>query len=214
MKKLYILLTKFLINPIVKGHIHSIQGLENIPLKGGFIVASNHNNSFDHYLILFLLGERMKDARFIGAKDELKTQLTTPLLYYLTDTIVVKRNNENSKKEMMQRAIDHLQKGNIIVIYPEGNFSLRSRLLRAKTGIANMVFKSGMPVLPVGVKGLPENPKKRIVKIGKPIFFEEEIARTKDMDSSSQEYYSFRRGVTDRIMGEISLLCDKPYPKE
>ena len=57
MKKLYILLTKFLINPIVKGHIHSIQGLENIPLKGGFIVASNHNNSFDHYLILFLLGE-------------------------------------------------------------------------------------------------------------------------------------------------------------
>lgn len=114
----------------------------------------------------------------------------------------------------MKKAIDHLQKGNIIVIYPEGNFSLRSRLLKAKTGIANMIFKSEMPVLPIGVKGLPGNPKKRIVKIGQPIYFKEEIAQTKNLDVASEEYYKFRRSATDKIMEEISLLCDKPYPKD
>lgn len=214
MKGLYILLTKIAINPIVKSHLHSVEGIENIPKNGGFIVAANHNNSFDHYVIMAQFGERLKDIRFIGAQDELKTQLTTPVLYYLTDTIVVKRNSDNSKREMLTKALDHLQKGKIIAIYPEGNFSLRERLLKAKTGIANMVFNAKVPVLPIGIRGFKDNPKKRIVKIGKPIYFDEEIARAKGFDPASPEYYSLRRGVTDKIMEEISKLCDKPYPKD
>lgn len=214
MKGLYILLTKIAINPIVKSHLHSVEGIENIPKNGGFIVAANHNNSFDHYVIMAQFGERFKDIRFIGAQDELKTQLTTPILYYLTDTIVVLRNSDSSKKQMQDQAFNHLQKGKIIAIYPEGNFSLKSRLLRAKTGIANMVFKSNVPVLPIGIKGLDGNPKKRIVKIGKLIYFNEEIAKAKGFDPASSEYYSLRREVTDKIMGNISKLCDKPYPKD
>ncbi len=214
MKGLYIFLTKFIINPIVKANIFLIEGLENIPRTGGFIVACNHNNSFDHYLITEALGERMKDLKFIGAKDELKTQITTPILYYLTDTIVVKRNDDESKIEATQKAIEHLQDGKILALYPEGNFSLRSRLLRAKTGIANMIFQSGMPVLPIGIKGFPDNPKKRIIKVGKMMQFEEYIVKARNLDKQSEEYYKLRRDVTDKIMEEISLLCDKPYPKE
>jgi 1-acyl-sn-glycerol-3-phosphate acyltransferase len=214
MKGLYILLTKIAINPIVKAHLHSVEGQENIPKSGGFILAANHNNSFDHYVIMAQFGDRLKDIRFIGAQDELKTQITTPILYYLTDTIVVKRNSDDSKRDMLTKALDHLQKGKILAIYPEGNFSLRARLLKAKTGIANMVFLAKVPVLPIGIRGLAGNPKKRIVKIGKPIYFDSEIAQAQGFEPASGEYYNLRRGVTDRIMEEISRLCDKPYPKD
>ncbi len=209
----FILLSNLFIHPLAKHYIETMEGQENIPKKGGFIVASNHNNSFDHYIINFPLRRRLDDIRFIGAIDEIKTKLTTPIFYYITDTIPLLRNNEESKKKAVETAIKHIKEGKILVIYPEGNFSFRDRLLKAKTGIAHMIFQSGAPVLPMGLRGKISDKKKRILKIGKPMYFKEEIQKAQNLDISSKEYYYLRRSVTDKIMEEISLLCSKPYPK-
>jgi len=210
MKRLFSYFAKIFIVPVVSVFIKVIKGRENIPSHSSFIVASNHLDGWDHYFIGFVLKERLKDIHFIGAMEDFKTLFLSGLLYWLSDTIIIHRNRTKRRK-LISKVLKYLHSGSIIVIYPEGDTNSDKVLLRGRTGIADFVLESRFPVLPIGIRKL-NNCRKRIIRVGKPFYFIEEIEKAKKIKHDRDSYNIFLREITDKIMREISKLSGKPYP--
>lgn len=205
MKKAFVHFLHYIGFPVTKKFIEKIEGEENIPSHNNFILASNHLNGRDHFFIAYLLKDRVENVRFVGAMDNLSLLLKSSFLYYLAEVITIHRQKEN-RKSIIRKMRQNLKKNQIIVIYPEGDSNSKKNLLRGKTGIAELVLKEKVPVLPVGLQIGKEG---RIIKIGKLLKFKEEIQK-----KEKENYHLLLRSITDKIMKTISILSQKPYSYE
>jgi len=133
-------------------------------------------------------------------------------LYFISGVIPLDRRNKESRKKVIAQAIEILKKGDILIIYPEGKRSLNKEIQKGKLGVAGIFLKTGVPILPTGVKGtfelLPPKGKlkiKQIVKIniGKPLYFEKEFKEAQNLNCDSEEYKEILGKITDKIMVAI-----------
>jgi 1-acyl-sn-glycerol-3-phosphate acyltransferase len=198
MKTYFYYFCEFFLLPILKFiFVDEIFGKENIPQKGGFIIASNHISTLDHFLIGIAFQEKLKKIHFLGKREGWSGILRIPL-DYLAETIVF--SPKNLKRDfILEKLTEYLKSDKIVIIYPEGDTNKEKELKKGKTGVAELLLKSKVPVIPVGIYKLEKTSKWRI-KIGHPISFEQ-FKNTNDLEM-----------ITNTIMKEISKLCKKSYP--
>lgn len=207
MKLIFIIFTHLVIIPLARLFTKEVKGKENLPSKGPFIIAPNHNDGLDHCFVVSILKDKIDKVRFIAALDTLRTFFSSSLVYYLSDAIVINRKNVDRNKAL-QKTMDSLKKGEVIVIYPEGDSNPKKELLKGKTGVAELVLTNNVPVVPVGVIKLP-NSWRRVINVGKPLYFSPPKVSNK---KQGEDYYRILRETTNTIMKKISQLSNKPYP--
>lgn len=212
MKTAFIYFLKLFVFPILKLFIQERKGEKNLPKHNNFILASNHISGRDPFFIGIILEDRLKNVRFIGAIKSLKTFLHLKIFYYLSDTITIKimKKKPINREKFIEKVIKYIEAGEIIVIFPEGDTNRTKVLLKGKTGVAELALKARVPVIPMGIKK-EALLLKRSIKIGKPMYFSEEYQLAKKIENNKDEYNLLLRKITDRIMKEISQLCDKSY---
>lgn len=193
-------------------------GLENIP-KLNMIIASNHQSHLDQLMTGYVCAP--KPYHYIGQTDKYTgfTRLFMYFLYYIHGVIFINRKSEESRKKSIEKSIEVLKKGHCIVIYPEGTRSRTGEIQEAKCGVAKLYLKTGVPILPVGIKGTAELmpigrvfPKiKKVIEIniGKPLYFEKELAEAQKINEDSPRYQEIAKEITTKVMKEISLLAGK-----
>ncbi|MBI2647091.1 1-acyl-sn-glycerol-3-phosphate acyltransferase [Candidatus Woesearchaeota archaeon] len=201
---------KRIIPPIIKFWIKEVNGLENVPKKGPFIIAANHASYMDHFIIMCTLVPYLNRKVHYLAKKEHFDNIFKKIWHTYVGAIPIDR--ERGGKEALIWAIKALKKDKIIAIHPEGTRSLTGKLQKAKTGVASLTLLSKSPVVPVGLIGtfeiLPKGKylpkfKKAVMNIGKPMYF--------------PEYYNKKinrrilREVADKIMKEIVRLSKQKY---
>ena len=209
MKTIFVYFSQFFILPIINLFTKRIEGKENILPEKSFILASNHLNSFDQWFVANSLKERLKSLRFLVAMDNFEIFFQSGLLYYAAEAIIVNRKKVDRKK-ILEKLMASLKKREIIIFFPEGDTNRRKYLLKGKTGVADLALRTGVPVIPLGMRKA-KNSLSRIIEIGKPLYFPEEQKLIKEIGLDSEKYYPLLRRTTDRIMREISNLCQKPY---
>ncbi|MFH0987697.1 MAG: lysophospholipid acyltransferase family protein [Patescibacteria group bacterium] len=204
MKKTFSIFSRLFLVPVLKNFlIDRVEGEENIPNFGNFIIASNHRNPFlDHFFIGYPFKDRLESMHFIGKMEKFYHPIIFGPLYFFAETITVNRKSKDRRK-VLEKALDLLRKGDIIVIYPEGGSNKDKVLRRGKTGVAELAIKTRLPIVPVGISVNPRN-KKIIVRIGKPLNYSQDFVNSLSNDK-------VLRGLTDRTMKAISQLCDKEY---
>lgn len=128
------------------GGIHAI-GLENVPKSGGVILAPNHVSYADPPAAGCCID---RQVHFM-AKEEL---FRVPLLrgwMYRVGTFPVRRGTADRKA--LRKAVELLNEGRIVCIFPEGTRSKDGRLKEAELGIGLIALKSRAPVVPVAILG-------------------------------------------------------------
>ncbi len=140
-----------------------IRGKENVPLKGGVILASNHLSYFDP-IVLGLLTPRK--INFM-AKEELFENFLFRLLITKLGAFPVKR--ERVDKTVYQKVLDLLKKGELLVLFPEGTRSWEGKLGRLQQGTARIALRANVPLVPVIIRGtekvLPRG--KKMIRLAK-----------------------------------------------
>jgi 1-acyl-sn-glycerol-3-phosphate acyltransferase len=207
------------LKPVVKFiWVKEVKGLENIP-KENFILASNHQSHWDQVINPYILVPR--PFTYLGQIDKYSglSAFFRDLIYKIAGVIPVHRYDEESKKKAVEECIKRIKKGEVLIIYPEGTRSKDGKIGEGKTGVAKIYLKTGVPILPVAIKGnleiMPVGkvfPRfKKIVKIniGKPIEFKEDFERAKNLDCHSQEFKEICQKITKRVMEEIKNLFEK-----
>ena len=159
-----------------------IIGLENVPRTGAVLLAANHASYVDPILgWAAIYGYR----RVWGiAKSELWDSKVLGYLLHSIGVFPVKRGSAD--RAMFRLALDLLAKGEAVGLFPEGTRTEDGKLLPAQPGIALLVQKSGVPVIPVALLGtfamFPRHSKKfkRVrltVAFGEPIHFAPNVSR-------------------------------------
>lgn len=207
LKYLFFLFNFYFVLPIIKFlFIKEIQGKENVPQKENFIIAANHLNTLDHWILAAVLKEKFFLFRFLGKKKgNFLTRNLRAVLYFLSDTVSF--DEDENREKVLNKLEKLLKTGKIVIIYPEEDVNKERFLKRGKTGIAELVLKSGFPVLPIGFS----EDKKRLVKIGRLMNFNEEQKKFINLNNENLKFRLLQK-VVDKIMKEISYLSGKPYP--
>ncbi|MDR0985197.1 MAG: 1-acyl-sn-glycerol-3-phosphate acyltransferase [Endomicrobium sp.] len=142
----------------------SIKGVNNLPKKGGAIIASNHLSVLDPPLI----GVAVKRIIFFMAKKELFDISFLRFIFHKTNVFPVNRNNMFNINTI-KYAINILINGNILLMFPEGT---RGKTKKIKHGIGMIACKANVPIIPVKIRNTdqPLKFKKVKIKFGSPIY--------------------------------------------
>jgi 1-acyl-sn-glycerol-3-phosphate acyltransferase len=123
-------------------------GLENVPASGGAILASNHLNILDPPLIYLSLN-RTDSTAWVAKKHQ-----RNPFFRWLVNAIGgIWLNRQDADAHAFRAACEYLKAGHILGISPEGTRSKTGVLMPAKTGVAFLADKAGVPILPAAITG-------------------------------------------------------------
>lgn len=202
-------LIKGLLAPMVRLlWIRGVSGLENIPLSGSAVLASNHDSNLDSLMLMAVV---KRQIFFLAGEKLFKKWWLGPILK-ATGQIFVDRNSSD-KSEPIKLAQEVLKSGNLFGIYPEGMRSPDGQLQAAKSGAVRLALSVRVPIIPIGTIGTFEIlskhdkfPKfsKCSIKIGKPIYLDVYYG---------DEDPSLARRITDEIlMPAIAGLTGEEWP--
>jgi len=185
----------------------TITGRENVPPCGAYLVAINHVSLFEPPLVCAFWPVALE---VLGAA-EVWERPGQGLLARLYGGIPVHRGQYD--RQMLENAISILCSGYPLLLAPEGERSHKPGMQPAHNGIAYLIEKSQLPVVPVGVVGSTDDFLERALNrerpsiemhIGSAIIFppsdERGAARRKS-----------RQRNTDRVMTEIANLLPSAY---
>ncbi|MEV4619727.1 lysophospholipid acyltransferase family protein [Asanoa sp. NPDC049573] len=194
------------------GWAPKVEGLENVPARGGAIIAGNHLSVADE----LFLGSVIPRHIAFWAKAEYFTG--TGIRGWFSRSVMngigairVERAGGRAALSAFDGAIPVLKAGDLVAIYPEGTRSPDGRLYRGRTGVARLALAAGVPIIPVGMIGtdklqpighrIPRFERgTATVKFGKPI-----DVTGRRTDSSSL------RQITDEVMAAIQELTGQEY---
>ena len=183
-----------------------VKGRENVPCDGSLLIAPTHRSYVDPIFVGAAIPRRI----FYMAKAE---AFEVPLLGTLMRAYhAFPVHREMFDKRALRIALWLLERGEALVIFPEGKRNPNHELLRPKLGISYLALRTGAPVLPVAISGTEKvmpigEAKLRFanveVRIGKPILFGELISEKPEKKLVIE--------AANKIMFELSLLSGRPY---
>jgi len=189
------------------------RGAENIPGSGGVIIVCNHISYLDPLSFTHFLYNQGRAPRYLGKKSI----FDFPIIGWIVTKagqIPVDRESSNAAKAF-DHAVEALQKGHMIGIYPEGTLTRDPELwpMTAKTGAARLALLTGVPLIPCASWGpqqvIPRYGKKirlfprtRIsIIVGKPV----DLSPWKGMEHDSNAL----QAATNEIMNHVTELLEQ-----
>jgi glycerol-3-phosphate dehydrogenase (NAD(P)+) len=171
-------------------------GREHIPTSGPLIIASNHRSFMDP----FVIGMMLRRPTYFVAKTEL---FRNPVIAWLLSSLgafPVERGHGDRDAMITARAI--LERGDVVVIFPEGTRTRPGALGTPKRGVGRLALETGAPVVPVALigteairRGWRIRPHRVRIRAGRPLRFPQ-------VDEPSP---NLARAVTSRLWPCIEL---------
>ncbi|MBN1311739.1 MAG: 1-acyl-sn-glycerol-3-phosphate acyltransferase [Anaerolineae bacterium] len=179
----------------------TVEGLENIPSQGAFILTLNHLSYIDSP-VLFISMPRVMYF-FAGEKYE---RHIFALLMNIGGAIFVQRGEVD--RNALRQATNALEDGHVLTIAVEGTRSRTGALIEGKTGAAYIATRTNVPILPVVVWGTEQvvSNWKRLrrseahLRFGKPFYLPQGRARAEELDA-----------YTDDIMTTMASMLPESY---
>ena len=133
----------------VSGTRITYHGLENIPERGGAVVAINHTSYLDWMPAALAAYKRHRRLRFMIKQEMTEVKIVSFLIKH-TGTIPVDRRAGAGAYGV---AVLRLREGELVAVYPEATISRSFELKEFKTGAARMAIEARVPIIPLIVWG-------------------------------------------------------------
>jgi 1-acyl-sn-glycerol-3-phosphate acyltransferase len=147
----------------------TVTGLENIP-AAPYIIAANHQAWFDPAFIIPFFPERPL-IYTMAKRETVFDRAWKRRLVQSLGVFPISPNRGELDEQGLRTVYQLLERGGVVLMFPEGRYS-RGRALRPlKNGIGFFAVQAGVPVVPVAVTGTDSLwPWHRIeVSIGPPV---------------------------------------------
>ena len=157
-----------------------------IPKNSSIILAPTHRSRWDGLIITMAMGRRVtrKDCRFMVTKSEMSGIQG----WFLKRLGCFSINQLSPTLSALRYSIDLIEKGEQLVIFPEGKINKYGKKLVLKEGLYRLSRLAArntdsIIVIPIGIAYSNVNPKFRsqfCLSLGKPILINEYLKFTKD----------------------------------
>jgi 1-acyl-sn-glycerol-3-phosphate acyltransferase len=205
------------------------RNLDGIPAKGGVIIVLNHVSHFDTVLMARMVWQSGRIPRFL-VKNTLFNKPGVSMIMRGARQIPVYRGTSDASNSL-QAAVDALNAGEAVVIYPEGTVTKDPAQwpMQGKTGVARLALLAPhVPVIPIGQWGAQEVKKRRFrplveATVGAPVDLERYraangAAHATTTSADAEPTGELLREITDTIMvavrDEVAKLRGETPPDE
>jgi len=177
-----------------------VEGVENIPAQGPFILVANHGSYLDGLFLSAALTARRMQQVFFYAKERHVNNVFLRYLARHCNVIVMDINKR--LRESIQKMSAALQSGGSVIIFPEGTRTRDGHLGAFRPTFAMLSLERKVPVLPAAIQGAFEAlpPGRRL-----PRFFAPVTVRILPPVTPSEEEY---QEMADRIREAISMSLE------
>src|SRR3954469_18375905 len=122
-------------------------GREHIPADGPVIFAANHRSFLDPFVIACM---SRRPLYYVAKKELFAKPLTA---WFLNSLGAFPIDRGAADEDAMGTAREILERGDAVVIFPEGTRTRPGGLGKAKRGVGRLALETGAPVVPVAVLG-------------------------------------------------------------
>jgi glycerol-3-phosphate dehydrogenase (NAD(P)+) len=171
-------------------------GREHLPRRGPLLLAANHRSFLDP----FVIGTLVRRPVYYMAKRELFEKRWQAWLLNGLGAFPVDRGAGDKDAIDTARAI--LERGDCVVIFPEGTRVRPGPLGAPRRGVGRLALETGAPVVPVATIGTEDvrrgwriRPRKVRIRVGRPLRF----------PTVAEPSPNLAAGVTARIWACVSL---------
>jgi len=147
-------------------------GREHLPASGPLLLAANHRSFLDP----FVIGCLVRRPVYYMAKRELFEKRWQAWVLNALGAFPIDRGAGDGEAMRTARAI--LERGDCVVVFPEGTRIRKGPLQPPHRGIGRLAVETGAPVAPVAVHGTEEvrrgwriRPRKVRLRVGRPMLF-------------------------------------------
>lgn len=176
-----------------------VEGEENLPEEGAFILAGNHTGLLDSLIVSVAC---KRPVNFVMTNEVFSWPYAGRIVGFFNVISV------EAKKglQAINIAVDALNKGKVLAIFPEGKCTEDGNLNRFHRGVARMQRLSNTPLVPFAIyggfeawpiAGLPK-PHKIKVQIGQPLDCRD--LKEKEIVETLKDRVKFMKNSLDRVM--------------
>src|SRR5262245_41051152 len=123
-----------------------LAGRKNIPRTGPVLIIANHQSFFDPILVGLVSPRQQwslaRKTLFVGAFGTLIRSLNA-----------IEVDIESVGKDGLKKILGHLERGEAVVIYPEGTRTDTGKMGHLQPGVQLLIKRTKCPVVPVGLAG-------------------------------------------------------------
>ena len=171
-------------------------GREHLPRTGPLLLASNHRSFLDP----FLIGTMVRRPIYYMAKRELFEKRWQAWILNALGAFPVDRDAGDGEAMATARAI--LERGDCVVVFPEGTRVRPGPLGTPRRGVGRLALETGAPVAPIAVigsdfvrRGWRIRPRKVRIRAGRPLLF----------PTAQRSSPALASAVTQRVWACVSL---------
>jgi 1-acyl-sn-glycerol-3-phosphate acyltransferase len=128
------------------GRVH-VEGLENIPTEGPFILIANHQSYLDPILLQAVV---RRPVHTMSKSTQFSDPITGRIVKALKGFPVRRFQIDPQAVRMALRILDQ---GEGVGVYIEGERTWDGRLQPPRLGTIRLILKAGVPVVPCGLSG-------------------------------------------------------------
>ncbi|MGA2522012.1 MAG: lysophospholipid acyltransferase family protein [Acidimicrobiales bacterium] len=182
-----------------------VEGAEHVPATGPVVLAPVHRSFMD----FFVVSEVTPRKIFYMAKDEMwRSRL---LASFLDAVGAFPVHREAADRLALDRAQDVLERGDVLILFPEGTRRVGPVVEDLHEGAAFLAARTGAVVVPIGIGGtaaaMPKGskfvrPVKVHVVVGEPLAAPERSARGRVPRTQVH-------ALTERLCQELQALYDE-----
>lgn len=170
----YHLCTKVVVPPVRLWFRFRVEGMDRIPKDGPAILACNHLSYLDPFSNGCAVIDAGRRPRFLAKQELFDTFLVGSALKGAGQIPVARGSRDVTPLLDAKRALD---RGEVVVIYPEGTVTKRDDHLpmEGKTGTVRLSLMSGVPIIPMaswGSQGVWQKSGKGSLRYGRPVWTE------------------------------------------
>lgn len=121
-------------------------GEEHLPEKGGAIIASNHAAYIDPPILGVA---SCRELYFLAKKELFRYRLFGWLMEKL-NAVPISRGGYD--REGLERSVELLKEGKVLVLFPEGTRGRNGRLREARPGTGKIALEAGVPIVPAYIQ--------------------------------------------------------------
>lgn len=185
----------------------TITGKENVPTQGPYLIAINHVSIYDPPLVVAFWPAA---PEVLGA-IEVWHRPGQNILVKLYGCIPVHRSEYDRRP--LEKLLWALRSGHPVLIAPEGHRSHKPGMNQAQPGIAFLIEKFSVPIIPAAIVGTTDDFLQRAIRGERP-----EVAMQigkaislPTFDESSTNRKIIRQKKADLVMAHIAALLPPEY---